>query len=122
MCEQENSPRSVIYVGLGKALQLLWRLALGAATVEADFSTELADGIAIIEANHLTEGLDLLRPLHAGASDTVRVCVSICPWRSSLLLPRLPRHESEHEKERSDERRVRQECVSKCRSRWAPYL
>src|SRR3546814_13622442 len=47
---------------------------------------------------------------------------SLCPShdRQSSRLEPLPR-ERTHLQSRSEERRVGQECVSTCRSRWAPY-
>src|SRR3546814_11658660 len=43
------------------------------------------------------------------------------PQAQRLRLPMMPQQRSLNLSNRSEERRVGKECVSKCRSRWSPY-
>src|SRR3546814_17864430 len=55
-----------------------------------------------------------VKPYGTLEPDSVMPAVSVLSWPGAL--PRRPL-----EVERSEERRVGKECVSKCRSRWSPY-
>src|SRR3546814_16688429 len=111
----------------GKLRQLILDLARRCSGLACQLA-QISVSIGVQEEPHQDLDARLGRDQSSKRCESVHLSISFCYleryWKLSWLSnwrDALRRMTGEAELERSEERRVGKECVSRCRSRWSPY-